>query len=374
VQMAVVPTVLAQNATPTASTIAPAPTASTPPATDANAASADQEKPITFWSSLTGVFKNLPYRPPTEQDKAVVAARKGNYDEAIATLDRLHRKYKNDQSVTRDYIAVLSWAGHDQEAVDMYSELEGQQPNYELSAIGHSYHDLGQNDKALDIYRLGLIHYPDNVTFAEGELRCMVDLGDLDNALVKADADLAKHGERPPIMAIKKEILQLMVKRDDQKAIALARTQHYPEALAILSGLYAQHGDDPAIASDYLAVLGWAGGNDQQVVKLYETLPAADQPDYILKVVGHAYRQLKQSDQALPIYQQGQQKYPDDVAFPEGVIRCLADEGKYDEALTAADADLSTHGLRPEIVDAKKNILRLQKDAKHHVKNKHHSA
>jgi len=370
--MAVVPTVLAQNAAPTAPTTAPASTASTPSATDA--VSADQEKPITFWGSITGVFKNLPYRPPTEQDKAVMAARKGNYDEAIATLDRLHRKNKNDQSVTRDYIAVLSWAGRDQEAVDLYNDLEGQQPDYELSAIGHSYHDLGQNDKALDIYRLGLIRSPNSTTFAEGELRCMVDLGDLDNALVKADADLATHGERPPIVAIKKEILQLIVKRDDQKAIALARVQHYPEALAILSGLYAQHSDDPAITSDYLAVLGWAGGNDQQVVTLYKTLPAGDQPDYILKVVGHAYRQLKQPDQALPIYQQGQQKYPDDVAFPEGVIRCLADEGKYDEALTVADADLSTHGLRPEIVDAKKNILRLQKDAKSHVKNKHHSA
>lgn len=317
---------------------------------------------------------------PTEQDKAVLAARQGQYSAALTTLDRLYQQNKNNQSVTRDYATVLAWAEQDQSAVGLYETLPPQQPDFVLAAMGHSYRKMNQTDKALAVYRQGLQQYPDSAIFAEGEIRCMADKDDLDNALEKANEDLVHHGNRPEIVAVKEDVAQAIVRREDDKAVQLARANHYPEALAILGNLHAQRADDVNVTRDYLAVLGWSGGQDQQVADLYKTLPASDEPDYVLEAAGHAYRTINQPDQAILIYQQGLQKYPDSVIFAEGEIRCLVDQKKYDEALTKADENIHTHGSRPEIEDIRKNILRLKKEAHqkaeasaHHKKSKHHN-
>jgi len=337
-----------------------------------NTQTADDQKPTSTLRRLFELLGGPPQpKPLTEQDKAALEARQGQYDDAIAKLGKMHQKDPNNQSVTRDYLTVLSWAGHDQDAVDLYEKLPPQQPDYVLAAIGHSYRALGQTDKALMVYRIGLGRYPDNVTFAEGEIRCLADKGDLDAALAKTGDDQAKHGDRPEIAAARKDIIDAMVKRDDQKAVEMARAKHYPQALAILHNLYIQHSDNPTVTADYLAVLGWAEGNDDQVIALYKTLPADFHPDYVLKAVGHSYRKLKRPDYAFVVYQEGLQKYPDDVVFAEGSIRSLSDQKKYDDALKMANDDLKAHGNRPEIVDAKKYILK-QMPKKKTTKHRHH--
>ena len=105
------------------------------------------------------------------------------------------------------------------------------QPDYVLAASRHSYRKLGQTDKALIVYRAGVKKYPDDTLFIEGEIRCMADGGDLDGALAKANTALAKRAGQGPIIAARIDIQQAIVKRDDQKAIELARGKSYPEAL-----------------------------------------------------------------------------------------------------------------------------------------------
>jgi tetratricopeptide (TPR) repeat protein len=285
-------------------------------------------------------------------------------------LEKLHERDKGDIEVSRDYTTVLSWAGRDQQAVDLYDSLPEHEPDYVLAAIGHSYRKLGQTDKALKVYRQGLRKYPDNVTFAEGEIRCLADKDDLEGALSKANEDLAKHGNRAPIAAAKGDILQTMFRRDEQKAVELARQHDYPEAVNRFHDLYSQHSDDVILTRDYLATLDWQGGNDDQVVALYKTLPAGEQPDYVLEAVGHAYRNLKQYDKAEAVYEEGLERYPDNVLFAEGTIRSMADQKKYDAALAKANQDLRIHGDRPEIVDIKKNVMRLKPHAAPHHKAK----
>jgi tetratricopeptide (TPR) repeat protein len=302
-------------------------------------------------------------KPPTEQDIAIDHARKGQYDQALAILAKLYNKDKTNQSVARDYATVLSWGGQNQPAVDVYESMPQEpQPDYLLATIGRTYRELGQSDKALDVYQAGVKQYPDNVIFSEGVIRCLIDKNDLDNALSEASNDIAKHGIRPEIA---------MAKRDDQTAVELGREKRYAEALAILSRLYMQHGDNPDIARDYLAILGWAGGHDAEVVAFYKKLPPGNQPDYVLEAVGHSYRILKQPEDAQAVYAAGMRQYPDNVVFTEGAIRSLVDQKKYNEALAMADDDIAAHGKRPEIVDIRKNILRLKRPAPtHHHKKK----
>ena len=327
-----------------------------------------------WYSFFVNRFTRHP-RQPSERDQAVELARQGRYDEALVILAWLYQKDKTNVGVTQDYAAVLSWAQQDRKAVDIYETLAPQQePDYVLAAMGHSYRELNQIDQALAIYRVGAQQYPDNVNFSEGIIRCLIDKGDIQGALAEATDDLSKHGDRPEILADKKEIMQIMVKRDQQVAVQLGREKHYPEALAILSRLYAQQNDNPSVTSDYLAILGWSGGHDDQVVELYRTLPPGDQTDYVLEAVGHAYRNLHQPDQALVVYQAGLKQYPDNVFFAEGAIRSLVDEGKLQEALTMANEDIRQHGNRPEILDIKKNIIRLGGRGKlAHPKSHHRS-
>jgi tetratricopeptide (TPR) repeat protein len=308
--------------------------------------------------------------PSSQQQRAIELARQGQYEDALSILEKLHQRDKGNVDITRDYVTVLSWAGHDQQAVDLYDSLPEHEPDYVLAAIGHSYRKLGDTDQALAIYRQGLKKYPDSVIFAEGEIRCMADKGELEDALAKANDDISKHGNRREIAAAKGDILQTMFHRDEQKAVELARQNDYPGAINRFHDLYTQHSDDVTLTRDYLATLDWQGGNDEQVVALYKTLPPGEQPDYVLEATGHAYRNLKQYDKAQAIYEEGLQRYPDNVVFAEGTIRSMADQKKYDAALAKANEDLRIHGERPEIVDIKKNILRLMPHAKHHAATK----
>ena len=365
-------------ATPAGLHLAFAQADTTTPPVAAPVADAPAKQSLTdnIMGKIRALFSAPLHAPVTDEDKAVQLARDGQDEEALTILSRLYQKDKSNQTIGRDYTAILGWAGHDQEAVDVYQTLPVQEPDYVLASVGHSYRKLGLYDKALAVYRQGLKQYPKNVLFAEGSIRILADSGDLDSALLNANDDLSKNGERPEVVAAKNDIILAMVKRDDEKAVDLGRNKQYPEALAILSDLHEKHSDNLTVTRDYLAVSGWAEGHDEQVVGLYKTLPDGDEPDYVWEAVGHAYRNLHQSDMAFDVYQLGLKKYPDNVIFAEGSIRSLADQKKYDAALAMANADLKTHGNRPEIVDAKKNVLRLMphKSSKHSKKKSKSSA
>ena len=119
----------------------------------------------------------------TERDIAVNQARSGQYDDALNRLSRLHDHYPEVEGITRDYLAVQSWSGHDDEAVRLYETMPADQPDYVLSAVGHSYRVLKQSDKALAAYRIGQQKYPDSVIFVEGEIRTLADQEKYDEAL-----------------------------------------------------------------------------------------------------------------------------------------------------------------------------------------------
>ena len=288
----------------------------------------------------------------TEQDQAVELARQGKYDEALAILTPLYAKNQNSQPLARDYAAVLAWAGHDEEAVTVYQTLQPPIPVYVIGPIAHAYRDLGQYDKALATYRLGRQHAPTNVAFAEGEIRSLIDLNDAEGALAVANKDISDSGERPEIVSAKADALTMQAKHDRDAAASLARNQQYPEALSLLTSLRQRDPANLDYTRDYLAVLDWQGGHDAEVTDLYKTLPAADEPDYVMAATAHAYRNQKQYDLANVIFAQGAERFPTNVAFAEGVVLTLGDMKKYDEAIAFADKDIAANGERPEIVNA----------------------
>lgn len=323
-----------------------------------------------FFQKLIASFETKSKDPYNEQQKAAHLARDGQYDAALSILEPIYRKNSHNLSVARDYAVVLGWAGHDQEAVTVYETLPPEQPDYVLAAVAHSYRTLNQPDKALAVYQLGLQTYPANVVFAEGEIRSLMDKADYSTALAKANDDLIKNGERTQILTAKQDAIQALITQADQKGVALARAQNYQEALNVLAPLHTQYEKETRVTQDYLSVLSWAGGHDDMVVSLFDSLQSRDQPDFVLEAVGASYRRLNQPDKALTIYQFGSSKYPDNVQFVEGVIRSLSDLHNYDAALAIGKNDLGVHGQRPEILAAIKDAESYKPKPKKHSRHK----
>jgi biofilm PGA synthesis protein PgaA len=136
-----------------------------------------------------------------EQSDAVLLARHGDTESALAILARLARAHPEDSGVARDLVVVTAWAGHDDQAIRLYDALpEAAQPDYVLAAVALAYRHTGRPAESLALYRQGLRHTPRNPEFTAGEIRSLSDLHQAAPALAAADADLLVHGERLDVL------------------------------------------------------------------------------------------------------------------------------------------------------------------------------
>jgi biofilm PGA synthesis protein PgaA len=274
---------------------------------------------------------------------AVALARAGNFKPALSEFAALHAKYPNDNDITADYVAVLSWAGHDTEAVIMYRTLPGDQPDYVLDAAAHSYRNMHQPKAALELYQAALDKDPTNVTYAVGVIYSLSDMSRGKEAIEFARAQLTKHPENPP------ELVKAYSYVQRRAAIDLARSGHYDQALKMLRELRAKYPSDITEVMDYIAVSSWAG-HDAVAIKEYEKIAKQPMPDYVLEAVAHSYRNTHQSEKALAVYRRGLKQSPGNEIFAAGEIRCLDDLGRYEEAETRAKAYTHRYGDRLQVL------------------------
>ncbi len=325
---------------------------------------------LTAKTSAQGTVSTMSVSPmdkviQEQRDKAVALARDGKYDEALTALSKLHEQHPDQTGITCDYLAVLGWAGHDEESVRLYETIPADQPDYVLSAVGHSYRILNQPEKALAAYRLGEQKYPEAVVFVEGEIRTLADQGKLDDASTRADEDLRLHGARAEIVAAKADVVQAQIKLERDKAVELARNGKYSEALTIFRGnlLDADHTTDASIRQDYMATLAWSGKHDVEAINVFKSLKDEQQPDFVLAAAAKAYRNQRHADTALTLYRRGEQQYPDNTIFQIGEIQSLLDMKKTDEASKKIAAYESVHGITPELAAAKRDIAQIKFNA-----------
>ncbi len=92
--------------------------------------------------------------PDPERDRAVRLARAGRYDEALKVFWRLHRENPNDIPLKADLVAVLSWAGLDEEALEAGTDLpfDNLEP-FVSEAVGRSARNAGSPELAVRLYR-----------------------------------------------------------------------------------------------------------------------------------------------------------------------------------------------------------------------------
>ena len=159
-----------------------------------------------------------------EYDAAILAARSGDYDNALPVIERRRIQNPSDLSATYDYLVVLGWANRLAEAVAVYEALPaGQPPAYVDAAVARDYRDLGRYDKALALYEEGREHYPQDLNFAYGEILTLADAKRAQEAIERGNALLASSPDDP-------ELLSALL-------YALAMTDRHAETLAIANRL-----------------------------------------------------------------------------------------------------------------------------------------
>ena len=155
-----------------------------------------------------------------EYAKAIERARAGNIDEALPVIENRYRTNPDDLPVAYDYVLVLGWANRIADAISIYESLPpGMRPNYLDAAIARDYRDAGAYGKALMLYREGQTQYPEDMSFAYGEILTLTDDGRAEEGASIADRLLTKH---PADI----ELLSAAI-------YASAATNHYEQTLAL---------------------------------------------------------------------------------------------------------------------------------------------
>jgi biofilm PGA synthesis protein PgaA len=136
-----------------------------------------------------------------EHDEAVALARRGNLNEALATLERLAREHPDDLGVAGDRIVILTWAGRDAEAAQRYEQLPpGDRPDYVIEAAARAYRNLHRYTEALALYRAGEKRFPHSAPLAAGEIEALADGGEAKAGLARAEEILARQGDALPTL------------------------------------------------------------------------------------------------------------------------------------------------------------------------------
>jgi biofilm PGA synthesis protein PgaA len=155
----------------------------------------------------------------SNRERAVTLARRGDLEQALAILDRLHRAAPDNVAVAQDYVVVLGWAGRDAEAIDIFRSLPRERAaDYAISAAARSSRNLGRYDEALDLYRSGRARWPDNTEFPVGEVHTLLDADRNDDATELARQLAAEHPDDADVLTAYGRALQLQGRHADALA------------------------------------------------------------------------------------------------------------------------------------------------------------
>lgn len=131
------------------------------------------------------------------RDRAVLLARQERFDEAIPALRRLHEEAPADRRTREDLVAVLHWAGRDDESVEVGRGLMGETMEpYAAEALARAARNTGRADDAVALYRSVLAEDPGRVESRIGLILSLLETGETEEARRRA-AELVE--DRPDL-------------------------------------------------------------------------------------------------------------------------------------------------------------------------------
>lgn len=133
-----------------------------------------------------------------QREQAVAAARQGLMEQAVSDLKRLAAAH-NDLQIAYDLVVVLVWAGHVEEALQIYEQrgLASTAPDYVESTVARAYRSRRSHAEAERIARAALVKQPGDPVWSTFLALVLTDTG----RGAEADAMLQSLVQRDPANA-----------------------------------------------------------------------------------------------------------------------------------------------------------------------------
>jgi biofilm PGA synthesis protein PgaA len=223
---------------------------------------------VVLAAAASGAQPACAQTPTERREAAVLEARSGHRDEAIATLNAMLAAGQDDGLVAMDLTALLQQAGRSADAVAVFEKAAvAQPPDYALLAATRAYRDLHRWPRAEALARQGLARFPDQTEWPLLLALVLADDGKANEALDilnRSEAQRAPPLERmlaqgyawrragDPFRALSAytDALRLAPANDEAREAAaeLLRDQGGPFGAAALAGTSAPYDADEAAA------------------------------------------------------------------------------------------------------------------------------
>lgn len=330
-----------------------------------------------------------------DRERAVRLARQGAFEEALAILRRLLADAPRDLGLRGDLAAVLSWAGRDQEALEVGARLTFVELEPMVAeAVARSARNVGEPGLAVGIYRQTLPRHPDRLESQLGLALAYLEWGEIGEAQLRAALLRERFPDHPDAHVAAGHVYRGVGRTDDalrsyREAVRLDAAHHeaarqtlqmlearghLDEALALIRTVPDAFNDDvrariPAEIGarlvrerdpDALAFLDEAlrrldpdeGGVHRvrlrfdrvQALRDHERMEAVldevaaleaeghELPPYVQRAAGDALRELAWPDEALARYRNAAEAWPDDFESHRAAFHVLVDAGRFEAA------------------------------------------
>ncbi|MDX1762727.1 MAG: poly-beta-1,6 N-acetyl-D-glucosamine export porin PgaA [bacterium] len=115
---------------------------------------------------------------------AVLQARQGEVEEALATLGPIRAKRPEDRQLQIDHMVLLGWAGRDEEALQQAEGFDiDEAPAYLIESLAKSARNTGRFDQAVELYTRAITKSPQSVAGYVGLAMAQADGGRPEEAL-----------------------------------------------------------------------------------------------------------------------------------------------------------------------------------------------
>jgi len=298
---------------------------------------------------------------PDVMQKVKELTEKGDNREAIRILSPFISDPEKYPAAVSDYISILVWEGRYDEAVRMYKGLPSSFPRraYLLRNIAKAYYEKKNYLSAFSLYKRSLEQMPQDGEVQKGVVYALMQMGAYKNADDYLESFLTAAPDSVQLLLLKARLLVLqnsymealkiyniLAKRSgvdrefvykSEENVMASLTEEKRHALAVALSKSVQSGEKEAIA-DYVLIL-IINKEYKTALRAFEV--SGDQidnyPENYQSWISWAYFKTGNTSRAKQFYQKILAEKPDYARAKIGLAYCLAQEGRYDEAMEILD-------------------------------------
>ena len=302
---------------------------------------------------------------------------KGNNREALRILSPFISEPVKYPAAASDYISILVWEGRYDEAIRMYKGLPSSFPRraYLLRNIATAYYEKKNFPSAFSLYKKSLEQMPQDGEVQKGVVYALMQMGAYKSADDYLERFLTEAPDSVQLLLIKAQLLVLqksytealkiyniLAKRSgsdrefvykSKENVMESLTEEKRHALAAALSKSVQSGEKEAIA-DYVLIL-IISKEYKTALKAFEVSGAQidNYPENTQSWISWAYFETGDTSRAKQFYQKILAEKPDYARAKIGLAYCLAQEGRYDEAIEILDRLQRSDTQNTEIIYAR---------------------